>query len=193
MMLLQTELERRLSTGELAFSGQVRKDSLLLTLGEYAQLTSSGSKVIDPYNSQSLGELYGKLITEWDQIELGPHQFFLISSAENLRLDDHHYAFMSTLSHIARIGLMSQPTSFFIDRGYEGHITFEIANLTSHTLLLYRSMPFAKLIIFRTDSLIHDSQNNISNHNFYYGKPNELQSRFCYEFSKPRQKGESNG
>lgn len=187
MLLLEKDLRRALKNGDLAFSGQIRKDSLLLTLGEYAQLLSRTAKTINPYNAQSLAELYDPVISNWNQIELQPRKFILVASTEYLRLNNSHYGMIATLSHVARIGLMAHAASYFIDRGYEGHITLEICNLSDHTIVIHQGMPFAKVLVFKCDNSIGEAERHTSKFEFHYGKPNELRSRFCDEFSEPLQ------
>jgi len=171
--------------GDLEFSGQVRKDSLLLTLGNYAQFLAESTDTIDPFRAQSLDQMYDPLVSGWTEIELGPQQFILVAAAEYLRLDDRHYALMSTLSHVARLGLIAHGTSFFIDRGYQGHVTFEIYNLTTHTIVLRQKMPFAKLIVFRHEGLARQGAQRAVEVRSHYGKPDQLRSRFFDEFREP--------
>lgn len=190
-MLLHDELERKISAGEIDFSGSLRKDSLLLTLGGYYQSLSQTETIIDPYDSQSLENLYEDLIADWDEFELKPRQFVLISTSEHLRLDARHYGLISTLSHIARLGIMAHAASFFVDRSFDGYLTLEFVNLTNHSFVLHKNMPVAKLIIYETVNSTEKTEEPAVKHGTHYGKPNELKSHFSHEFSRIV-KGEKN-
>jgi deoxycytidine triphosphate deaminase len=191
MLLLHNELERRISTGDIVFTGDLRKDSLLLSLGKYYQPLSRAETIIDPYNLQSSENLYNDLVSDWDQFELKPREFVLFSTAEYLSLGIRHYGLISTLSHIARLGLMAHAASCYVDREFDGYLTFEFVNLTDHSFLLRRNMPVAKLIICETTSPMEASGNYAVRPLTHYGKPNELKSRFSQEFSLI-EKGEKN-
>jgi deoxycytidine triphosphate deaminase len=138
MLLIGDALKRCIVTGKFKFSGEVRKDSLLLTLGEHLQLMTTEAKIIDPYNPESLNSAYGNVVDHWHQIYIEPHQFILITVAEYLKLGNRHFGIISTLSHVARLGLMAHAGSYFVDRYFEGYLTLEVTNLTHHTFMLYQ-------------------------------------------------------
>lgn len=187
MILLKKQLEEYLSSKRIEFTGQIRKDSLLLTLGGQAQLLSQESRVIDPYLESSLDQLYGDVVSDWNEIELKPRQFLLCIADEFIRFNGFYIGLISTLSHVARLGLMAHAASFIVDKDFEGHLTFELVNLTPHTFILHRGMPLAKLVIFDTDTLTQNVQEDTFQKEAYYGKVHELRSRFCREFELHRQ------
>ena len=189
MLLIKEEIERAIAQGDLAFTGRIRKDSLLLTLGSYAQLLAEDSRLIYPSRLDSLKTMYGDLISTWTEIHLRPQQFVLVATAEHLKLDARHYALLSTLSHIARLGLMAQGGSFVVDRYYDGHLTLEIYNLSPHTIVLYKGMPFAKLSLFECQQIRNGTDKRGCQFPVHYGMPNQLFSQFPVEFPDPMRKG----
>jgi len=183
MMLLKEDLELSLHQGYIQFSGEIRKDSFLLTLGEYTQSFGEYQTVVDPYDMNSVRNAYGEIQHHWKQIEIKPHQLVLVSTQEFLGLDNRHFALISTLSHVARLGLMAHTSSFFVDRGYKGYLTLEVINLSPHIILLRQNMPFAKVVIFECGKQNLDEDISSKGHH-HYGKPDELISQFWREFPK---------
>lgn len=183
MILLKEDLELSLHQGHIQFSGEIRKDSFLLTLGEYIQAFREHQTIVDPYDMHSVKKAYGEIQHHWKQIELKSHQLVLVSAQEFLGLDNCHFALISTLSHVARLGLMAHMSSFFVDRGYKGYLTLEVINLSPHSILLHQNMPFAKVVIFECNQRNLD-QDTSSKAYHHYGKPDELISQFWREFPK---------
>jgi dCTP deaminase len=185
MLLLEDDLKRCIANGEVEFTGALRKDSFLLCLGANAQLFSEQKLIIDPYDEASLNQAYGELIQGWSRLSLNPRQFILVSTEEYLQIGTRHYGIISTLSHVARFGLMAHPSSFVVDRGFKGHLTFEIYNFSPHVIVLSRGMPIAKLLVFNCGATTVDQENIVSGLQSYYGLAESLRSRFCEEFKKP--------
>jgi dCTP deaminase len=185
MLLLEDDLKRCIANGEIEFTGTLRKDSLLLCLGANAQLFSEQNLIVDPYDDTSLNQAYGELIKGWSRLSLNPRQFILVSTEEYLRLDPRHYGIISTLSHVARFGLMAHPSSFVVDRGFKGYLTFEIYNFSPHVIVLSRGMPIAKLLVFNCGATSGDQENIVSSLQSYYGVADSLRSCFYDEFEKP--------
>jgi deoxycytidine triphosphate deaminase len=183
MLLHEENLRREIDAGHLRFNGHIRKDSLLLSLGEHLQTLSQGPDEVDPYVVDSVVRAYGPLLSQWGQFALSPHQMVLVASKEYLALDDSHYATIETLSHLARLGLMAHCASSYVDRGFCGHLTFEIVNVSPRTIILHQNMPFAKLMVFRCNQL---SLGCLTPYSAIasYGKPDELCSQYPQEFSR---------
>lgn len=184
-ILIKEDLEQALVDGRIHFTGTIRKDSLLLTLGEQIQYFNEKPRIIDPFSFDSINELYGETISNWGYTNLKPNQLILISSAEFVKLDHHHHAFISTLSHVARLGLMSHASSSYVDPCFEGYLTLEIKNLTPHTFILRQGMPIAKLIIIENTCPNSTKTEQRATYKKYYGNADSLRSKFAHEFSLP--------
>lgn len=179
-MIRGIRLKETLKDGLVRFDGIIRKDSLLLTLGGTYLPFSSVSKLVDPYSVNSIRDGHGDLVENWTEFILNPLKMVLFSTAESIQFNKNHYGLMTTLSHVARLGLMSQPASFFIDPNYSGCITIEIVNFSTNPILLRKGMPIAKVIVFGTQSESHRYYERI---NQYYGDSKNLMSRFPLEFN----------
>jgi hypothetical protein len=80
---------------------------------------------------------------------------------------------------------MAHPSSFVVDRGFKGYLTFEIYNFSPHVIVLSRGMPIAKLLVFTCGTSSGDQENIVSSLQSCYGLAESLRSRFCEEFKKP--------
>lgn len=182
-MLTNFDLQKKIKEKEIIFNGKVRKDALLLSLGRKIQTFSKDNSIIDSINPISVKSIYGKTYTNWNKFILYPNQIILISANEFLKLSNTTYAFLSTLSHVSRLGLTSHTASFYIDRGFSGYITFEVVNYSPHPIILHQGMPFAKAIVFQshaTESQESESQRALAS---FYGSEALLTSKYIQEFT----------
>ncbi|MFZ1291213.1 MAG: hypothetical protein WAR79_14045 [Melioribacteraceae bacterium] len=167
----------------VSYSGTIRKDTLLITLGSEAQLLRKET-VVDPYNKSSVKACYGNKIKNWGTMQINPLSFILFSSRETISLSRNCYGLISTLSHTARLGLMSQPSSFFVDPEFKGYLTLELLNMSLNSIILYEGMPIAKIIFFKCDEKREKPTRFNEKPKFYYGKSTDLESKFYSEFNK---------
>jgi dCTP deaminase len=80
-----------------------------------------------------------------------PGDFILASTAETVHLPDDITAQVNGKSSLGRQGLTVHVTAGFIDAGFEGTITLELANLSRRTILLEPGQKIAQLAFFRMD------------------------------------------
>jgi dCTP deaminase len=76
---------------------------------------------------------------------LEPGEFVLASTAETVRLSRRVAGRVEGKSSLARVGLAVHVTGGFIDPGFQGQITLEIANLLHRPLTLYAGMRIAQI------------------------------------------------
>ena len=84
-----------------------------------------------------------------DKILLPPHSFVLASTIEKITLPKDIVARVEGRSSIGRLGLTVHVTAGFIDPGFKGNITLEIANLSNNTIVLHKKMRICQ-IVFET-------------------------------------------
>src|SRR5262245_37154037 len=151
MKLGDESIRHAIQTGELEFDGRVRSGALLLTLGHVAQRFAERADFVDPLDSASLAAYYlpPEMIT--DKLVIVPDEFILVSVAESLGLGSNLTGLISTLSHVARFGLMTQPNSYVVSSGFSGYLTLELKNLGTANLQLTPGMPLAKVLLFSTE------------------------------------------
>lgn len=132
--------------------------SLDLTLGDTYRIIRRDIKVIDTGMSDVRPNTtyYGR-VPSWhphtdegvlhrDGYYLGPGDFILASTAERVELSPSIAARVEGKSSLGRLGLAVHVTAGFIDPGFEGEITLEIANLGDATIVLYQGMRVAQIV-----------------------------------------------
>lgn len=83
---------------------------------------------------------------------LHPGEFVLGSTYEMVTLPDDVAARLEGKSSLGRLGLMTHSTAGFIDPGFSGHITLELANVATLPIKLYPGMKIGQLCFFRLSS-----------------------------------------
>lgn len=80
--------------------------------------------------------------------EMLPGAFLLASTVEKITLPGDLAGRVEGKSSLGRVGLAVHITAGFIDPGFRGQITLEIANLSPWTIKLDSGMPIAQLCLF---------------------------------------------
>jgi dCTP deaminase len=78
-------------------------------------------------------------------LALRPGDFILASTVETLSLSPSMAARVEGKSSLGRLGVLVHVTAGFIDPGFSGQITLEIANVSPATVMIYAGMPIAQL------------------------------------------------
>lgn len=81
------------------------------------------------------------------RIMLGPGEFILGCTAERVALPAQYAARVEGKSSLARLGVAVHVTGGFIDPGFDGQITLEIANLAPWAVTLRAGMPIAQIAL----------------------------------------------
>ena len=106
---------------------------------------------IDPAADQS--DLTREVEVKPDEaFVLHPGEFVLGSTYEMVTLPDDVAARLEGKSSLGRLGLMTHSTAGFIDPGFSGHVTLELANVATLPILLYPGMKIGQLCFFRLSS-----------------------------------------
>ena len=79
-----------------------------------------------------------------DGLEIAPGQFVLGHTLEYLKLPANVAAQIEGRSSFARLGLQVHMTANLVEAGFDGCLTFEIANAGHSTIKLYPGMRFAQ-------------------------------------------------
>src|SRR5688572_24472919 len=83
---------------------------------------------------------------------LHPGEFVLGSTYELVTLPDDVAARLEGKSSLGRLGLLTHSTAGFIDPGFSGHVTLELANVATLPMQLYAGMKIGQLCFFRLSS-----------------------------------------
>jgi dCTP deaminase len=106
---------------------------------------------IDPAADQS--DLTREVEPEGDEpFILHPGEFVLGSTLEVVSLPDDLAARVEGKSSLGRLGLLTHATAGFVDPGFSGHVTLELANVATLPILLYPGMKIGQLCFFRLSS-----------------------------------------
>lgn len=106
---------------------------------------------IDPSTEQP--ELTRLIEPEGDEpFVLHPGEFVLGSTYEVVSLPDDLAGRLEGKSSLGRLGLLTHSTAGFIDPGFSGHVTLELANVANLPILLYPGMKIGQLCLFRLSS-----------------------------------------
>jgi dCTP deaminase len=106
---------------------------------------------IDPAADQS--ELTREVEPEGDEpFILHPGEFVLGSTLEVVTLPDDLAARVEGKSSLGRLGLLTHATAGFVDPGFSGHVTLELANVATLPIKLYPGMKIGQLCFFRLTS-----------------------------------------
>jgi dCTP deaminase len=83
---------------------------------------------------------------------LHPGEFVLGSTYELVSLPDDVAARLEGKSSLGRLGLLTHSTAGFIDPGFSGHVTLELANVANLPIKLWPGMKIGQLCFFRLSS-----------------------------------------
>ena len=76
---------------------------------------------------------------------LHPGEFVLGSTLERIGVPDDLVGRVEGKSSLGRLGLLIHSTAGFIDAGFDGHITLELANVASLPITLYPGMKIGQI------------------------------------------------
>lgn len=130
-----------------------------LTLGSDYRRFRDDVQIIETRDdgSYSPTNLYAGLVPSWHPHTTGhtiPHkghrlrfgEFILASTVETITLSPSMAARVEGKSSLGRLGMAVHITAGFIDPGFTGQITLEIANLAPVDILIYPGMPIAQIV-----------------------------------------------
>lgn len=171
-------------------SERVQPVSYDLTLSGDIRIPKPGVKIIDigpgmrgPHDSIGL---YGdpRRVPVWHTEEesigsgrtLRPHEFILGCTEEYVKLPSDMAARVEGKSSLGRLGLAVHITAGFIDPGFEGQITLEIANLAPWDIVLHPGMAIAQIVF----EPVNPPQRDYSQTGHYQGQRGPTESRYHF-------------
>ncbi len=106
---------------------------------------------IDPAQDQS--DLTRLVEPDGDEpFILHPGEFVLGSTYETVTLPDDIAARVEGKSSLGRLGLLTHATAGFVDPGFSGHVTLELANVATLPIKLYPGMKIGQFCFLRLSS-----------------------------------------
>jgi dCTP deaminase len=153
MILVDWQILDRITRGSINIDPYdprlVQPNSLDIRLGNHFVWYTVSSEVIDPYNKDSVSS--GIEEVHADSFILNPGQFVLAETLECIGLPDNVVATIEGKSSIARLGITLHQTGGWIDAGFRGTITLEMANVNSRPVKVYAGMPIGQLVFYTTE------------------------------------------
>lgn len=125
----------------------------------------------------------------WKRIEMDDEgyvmalsDFILGSTYEHVTLSPRHAARFEGKSSLGRIGLQTHITAGFIDPGFAGHVTVELANVSRRHIRLYPGMKIGQLCFFRLHEPVGSPYGSVQVGSHYQGQSDPQPSRVHENF-----------
>lgn len=115
---------------------------------------------------------------------LHPGEFVLGSTYEVVTLPDDIAARVEGKSSLGRLGLLTHATAGFVDPGFSGHVTLELANVATLPIKLYPGMKVGQLCFFRLTSPAIHPYGSEKYGSRYQGQRGPTQSRSFQNFHR---------
>ncbi len=115
---------------------------------------------------------------------LHPGEFVLGSTYEVVTLPDDVAARVEGKSSLGRLGLLTHATAGFVDPGFSGHITLELANVATLPIKLYPGMKIGQFCFFRLSSASEHPYGSEKYGSRYQGQRGPTPSRSFQSFHR---------
>ncbi len=113
---------------------------------------------------------------------LHPGEFALGSTLERIALPDDLVARIEGKSSLGRLGLLIHSTAGFIDAGFDGHITLELANVASLPITLYPGMKIGQVSFMQMTTPADKPYGKGATGSKYQGQRGPTPSRYFENF-----------
>ena len=117
---------------------------------------------------------------------LHPGEFVLGSTYEVITLPYDVAARLEGKSSLGRLGLLTHSTAGFIDPGFSGHVTLELANVANLPIKLWPGMKIGQLCFFRLSSPAEHPYGSAKYGSRYQGQRGPTPSRSYANFQRTR-------
>lgn len=113
-------------------------------------LENNADEIIDLKNPPDVGDIGIAIVAH--TLVIYPQMFVLGSTVERIEIPDYLAARLEGKSSLGRLGLIIHATAGYIDPGFHGHLTLELANVSNFPIRLYAGMAIAQLTLLRMES-----------------------------------------
>lgn len=113
---------------------------------------------------------------------LHPGEFVLGSTLERVAVPDDLVARVEGKSSLGRLGLLIHSTAGFIDAGFDGHVTLELANVATLPITLYPGMKIGQVSFMRMTSPAERPYGSGASGSKYQGQRGPTPSRYFENF-----------
>ncbi|MGA1074461.1 MAG: dCTP deaminase [Ilumatobacteraceae bacterium] len=113
---------------------------------------------------------------------LHPGEFVLGSTLERIGVPDDLVGRVEGKSSLGRLGLLIHSTAGFIDAGFDGHITLELANVASLPITLYAGMKIGQVSFMQMTTSAERPYGSGATGSKYQGQRGPTPSRYFENF-----------
>jgi dCTP deaminase len=113
---------------------------------------------------------------------LHPGEFVLGSTLERVSVPDDLVGRVEGKSSLGRLGLLIHSTAGFIDSGFDGHITLELANVASLPITLYPGMKIGQVSFMQMTTAADHPYGRGAAGSKYQGQRGPTPSRYFENF-----------
>jgi dCTP deaminase len=113
---------------------------------------------------------------------LHPGEFVLGSTLERVAVPDDLVARVEGKSSLGRLGLLIHSTAGFVDAGFDGHITLELANVASLPITLYPGMKIGQVSFMMMTTPADNPYGKGARGSKYQGQHGPTPSRYFENF-----------
>jgi dCTP deaminase len=113
---------------------------------------------------------------------LHPGEFVLGSTLERVAVPDDLVGRVEGKSSLGRLGLLIHSTAGFIDAGFDGHITLELANVASLPITLYPGMKIGQVSFMQMTTAADHPYGRGASGSKYQGQRGPTPSRYFENF-----------
>jgi dCTP deaminase len=113
---------------------------------------------------------------------LHPGEFVLGSTLERIAVPDDLVGRVEGKSSLGRLGLLIHSTAGFIDSGFDGHITLELANVASLPITLYPRMKIGQVSFMQMTTAADKPYGSGATGSKYQGQRGPTPSRYFENF-----------
>ena len=117
---------------------------------------------------------------------LHPGEFVLGSTLERVVVPSDLVARIEGKSSLGRLGLLIHSTAGFIDAGFDGHVTLELANVASLPITIYPQMRIGQISFLQMTTAADNPYGSGANGSKYQGQRGPTPSRYFENF-RPRE------
>jgi dCTP deaminase len=113
---------------------------------------------------------------------LHPGEFVLGSTLERVAVPDDLVARIEGKSSLGRLGLLIHSTAGFVDAGFDGHVTLELANVASLPITLYPGMKIGQVSFMQMTTTADQPYGKGAKGSKYQGQSGPTPSRYFENF-----------
>jgi dCTP deaminase len=188
VLLSDRDIKAELEAGRVALEpfdpGMIQPSSIDVRLDRFFRtFENHRCPHIDPAEDQP--ELTREVQPEGEEpFILHPGEFVLGSTYERVTLPDDVAARLEGKSSLGRLGLLTHSTAGFIDPGFSGHVTLELANVANLPIKLWPGMKIGQLCFFRLTSPAEHPYGSAAYGSRYQGQRGPTPSRSFQSFHR---------